>query len=197
MTPEWIQAIGTILAIFAASIAIFVQSRQLRSQRVELELQREQLELQRIELSKNTAIQERIAETASLNGYLDLQVRLIGLAFEYDELPQTFNLSGAPEDRNQWMPHLYFTAWMRLMQSGMALGLITEQTIEAEISTSLFESEIGIRWWRMVGHVWRTEAENLPLKDAERRAAFVEIVERVCRDAEANLRFSSETGGTA
>jgi len=60
--PDWIAAIGTVIALGAAVWAIRLQSQQLEAQGEELKAQREELELQRHEVARGIEVQERIAQ---------------------------------------------------------------------------------------------------------------------------------------
>lgn len=189
--PDWIQAIGSVLAILLAAAAIFLQSRELREQRKELSeqrrelsLQRQQLELQRLELARNVAAQERIAATAEDQHYLDLQIRLLLLTFEHEELGPLMGVPGTTGDRTDWMRFLYMTAWMRLFESGLALGLMAPETLEVELRESFFASDAGITWWRSSEYAWRADAELGPRRGGA-RDDFIDLIERLCQEAEA------------
>ena len=188
VAPDWIQAVGSVLAILAAAAAIFLQSRELRgqqrelaAQRQELGLQRKQLELQRQELARNVVVQERIATTAGFQHYLDLQVRLLVLMFDHHHLARVFGVSESASNREPWMRHVYMTMWMRLIDSGLALGQMTEESAEAELRQTFFASQLGIDWWRAVEQLWRADAEKL---SGGAHVIFVELLERVCQEAE-------------
>jgi hypothetical protein len=180
----------------AAAVAIYLQSRELkeqrrelREQRRELTLQREQLELQRQELSRNVKVQTRIADTANYQLYLDLQVRLLILMFEQDELPAVFGLSGANDKRQSWMQHVYITAWMRLFQSGLVLGVQSAETLESELQRSFLSAQLGLDWWRDVEDLWRSEAAHAPPgREADQRVLFVDLIDRVVQETEDRLR---------
>jgi LAS superfamily LD-carboxypeptidase LdcB len=184
----------------AAAVAIYLQSRELkeqrrelREQRRELTLQREQLELQRQELSRNVKVQTRIADTANYQLYLDLQVRLLILMFEQDELPAVFGLSGANDKRQSWMQHVYITAWMRLFQSGLVLGVQSAETLESALQPIL-SAQLGLDWWREVEELWRSEAAHAPPgREADQRVLFVDLIDRVVQETEHRLRrFTQE-----
>lgn len=195
LTPEWVSALGAIVALVVGSTAILLQWRELRLQRGELRLQRKELEAQRVEHAKNVLIQDRIADTANFQGYLDLQLRLLSYAFESESLGQVVGGGSFEGSHEEWVQQIYITCWMRLFQSGLTLGQLSEEALEIELRETLFSSPLGVRWWRRVEVGWRTEALNLRVDGEDRRKAFVDLLERISRDSE--IRFNVEADNAA
>jgi hypothetical protein len=194
LEPESITAAVSVAAVLVATIAILLQRRELRLQIEELNRQGDQLELQRIELAaqkdehaKNVVIQDEIAAAGKNHGYLDLQIRLLLVMFEHPELRQTMGKGLYIDDEN-WKLHAYITCWMRLFQAGVLLGYSSIDLVEAELRDSIFSVASGPRWWRSVSQLWQVNAGTASDSDeAATMAAFVDMVERICCEAEGDL----------
>lgn len=154
MTPDWIEAVVSVVAIFAAAVVIWQQSRELREQRAELKLHREELVLQRQELANSVEIQNRIAETEDIRTYFAQQVSMVRWSYDDEDL-RTMGLW--PEGGSAFGKQTTYVAlWLMLIATTTRSRGLNEVG-SRDALMHIFSNPTGLAYWTVRGSFWVDE----------------------------------------
>lgn len=176
---DWVSAVGTVLALFAATTAILLQSRELGLQRAELKATNEEMVKQSRHLQVSVDAQTRLAQVGLAFHYFDQQVVLSTMAIEMPHLRSIFGFSKDALRPLDFAETRYAHIWFRLVNLGYRFGYVSAESLLSDLSEGFFASDHVLLWWRIVEPRWSPDSVDRDfinvVNEAHRRAVLARL----------------------